>query len=142
MGKVIESWIGKTIINSDYRFTYQDAQNIINGSEHELKKEIILLHNLSQKFRKKRIQNGSVMIKQEEIKVIFDESNLPIQAKTKKVLFSNQLVEEFMLLANQEVCKYYQKNKPSVFRVHDNPDLEKLKSLVFILRKLGMKLDT
>ena len=142
IGKILESWIGKTIINSDYRLTYQDAQNIINGSEHELKKEIILLHDLSQKFRKKRIQNGSVMIKQEEVRVLFDELNLPVKAKSKKTLFSNQLIEEFMLLANQEVCKYFQKNKPAIFRVHDKPDFEKLKSLIFILKKINMKLDT
>ena len=142
VGKIMDSWIGKTIINSDYRFTYKDAQNIINGSEHELKREILLLHNLSQKFREKRIKNGSVMIKQEEVKILFNELNMPIKAKSKKTLFSNQLVEEFMLLANQEVCKYFQKNKPSIFRVHDKPDLEKLKSLVFILKKLNLNLDT
>jgi len=140
-GQVKNSWIGKTIINSNYRLTYQDAQNIIEGSPHKLNTEITLLHNLSQKFRKQRIQNGSVMICQEETKILFNENGLPQRAKNKKVLFSNQLIEEFMLLANQEVCKYFSKNTAGVFRVHDKPDIEKLKSLIFILKKSNLKLD-
>tara|TARA_B100001029_G_C15050849_1_gene450613 strand:- start:173 stop:2230 length:2058 start_codon:yes stop_codon:yes gene_type:complete len=134
-GNIQKSWIGKTIINSNYRLTYQDAQNIIDGSSHKLKNEIVLLHKLSQKFRKKRIENGSVIIYQEETKILFNEDGVPEKAKNKKTLFSNQLIEEFMLLANQEVCNYFSKNKAGVFRIHDKPDIEKLKSLTLVLKK-------
>ena len=140
-GKIHKSWIGKTIINSNYRLTYQEAQNIIDGGPHELKEEISLLHKWAQKFRKKRIENGSVLIYQEEVKLLFNKNGEPIKVKKKGALPSNQLIEEFMLLANQEVCKYFSKHNGGVFRVHDKPDLEKLKSLTFILKKLNSTLD-
>ena len=134
-GKVNNSWIGKTIINSKYRLTYQEAENIISGEAHKIDNEINILNSLAQIFRKKRIQEGSVIIKPEEIKIKFNKIGEPKKVIRKKILFSNQLVEEFMLLANKEVCKYFKKNNQAIYRVHDSPNIEKLKSLYLFLKK-------
>ena len=96
-----KSWVEKTIINSKYRLTYKEAQDIILGNSHKLNKEIKILNSIAQIFRKQRIKKGSVIIKQEETKIKFNKDNEPEKAIRKKTLLANQLVEEFMLIANK-----------------------------------------
>ena len=141
-GVIKKSWVEKTIINSKYRLTYKEAQDIILGNSHKLNKEIKILNSIAQIFRKKRIKKGSVIIKQEETKIKFNKDNEPEKAIRKKTLLANQLVEEFMLIANKEVCKYFSKNRSTVFRIHDKPDLDKLKSFSLFLKNKNVKFDS
>ena len=92
-------------------------------------------------FRKQRIKKGSVIIKQEKPKVQNLMKITSQKSRFEKTLLANQLVEEFMLIANKEVCKYFQKNRPRRFRIHDKPDLDKLKSFSLFLKNKNVKFD-
>ena len=124
-GKVLSNWIGKTIINSKKRFTYKEAQEILNTKEGKFYNELFTLNCISEKLRVERIKNGSVIIEKKEIRISF-ENEKPTQPYYKETLSTNKLVEEFMLLANKYVCEYYNKKLKGIYRIHDYPDLEKL----------------
>ena len=136
-GEVISNWIGKTIIKSKKRFTYEEAQNILDNKRGEFYKELSNLDNIAKKLRKKRIETGSVILEKKEIRIKFEEDK-PIKPYFKKTISTNRLVEEFMLLANQFVCKYFTRETGEVYRVHDRPDLEKLKSLSSFLKTINI----
>lgn len=136
-GEVISNWIGKTIIKSKKRFTYEEAQNILDNKRGKFYKELSILDNIAKKLRKKRIDIGSVILEKKEIRIKFEEDK-PIKPYFKKTIPTNKLVEEFMLLANQFVCKYFTRETGEVYRVHDQPDLEKLKSLRSFLKTINI----
>jgi len=137
-GEVISNWIGKTIIKSKKRFTYEEAQNILDNKRGKFYEELSALDNIAKKLRKKRIQTGSVILEKKEVRVKF-EKDRPLNPYFKKTISTNKLVEEFMLLANQFVCKYFTREAGEVYRVHDQPDLEKLKSLSSFLKTINIK---
>ena len=124
-GNVLSNWIGKTVINSKKRFTYEDAQETLNIKEGEFYNELFTLDCISKKLRAERIKNGSVIIEKKEIRIAF-ENDKPIKPYYKEPLSTNKLVEEFMLLANKYVCEYYNKKFIGIYRIHDYPDMEKL----------------
>jgi ribonuclease R len=157
--EVISEWFGRTIIKSKRRFSYEDAQGIIMGGEGDLKAEILTLHGLAQKLRADRFRRGSIAFERVEVKFYLDEKGKPTGVYFKEQKESNQLIEEFMLLANRSVatfvennCRYIQdirekkaikeKVKTFVYRVHDNPNAERLESFANFIRKFGYSINT
>src|SRR6266487_738314 len=140
--------LGKTVIHSDYRFTYEEVQEIIETKEGLYSEEILILNNLAQRFRKQRFKKGAINFSSQEVRFKLDEQKKPIGIIIKESKEAHQLIEEFMLLANRTVAadlsKIKLKNKPIPFpyRVHDNPDEEKLIPFVAFARKFGHKFDT
>ncbi len=142
--RVVDSWFGKTVINSDRRFAYEEAQEIIEKKKGDLSKEILTLHRLAQILRKRRFQQGSLDIERVEVKFDIDEKGTPLGVFFKVSQEANQLIEEFMLLANRQVAELVGKRmsgggkkKVFVYRVHDKPKEDKLESFTRIAAKLG-----
>ena len=136
-GDVLSNWIGKTIIKSKKRFTYQEAQNILDMERGEFYNDLNILNDISKKLRNKRINNGSIIIEKKELFIEF-KNNEPVKPCFKKTLRTNHLIEEFMLLANQFVCEYFNKESGGVYRIHDDPDVEKLKSVTDFLKTIDI----
>jgi len=132
-GKLHNQWFGRTVIYSDRRFTYDEAQTIIETGEGDFAKEILLLNDLAEKLRDQRFKGGSISFETEEVKFKFDEKGKPVSVYVKKRKEANMLVEDFMLLANRMVAtSIFEKEKkikdtiPFPYRIHDVPDMEKL----------------
>lgn len=146
-GEVKNFWLGKTIIHSDHRFTYEEVQEIIETQKGDHEVEILLLNTLAQQFRKQRFKNGAINFSSTEVRFTLDEHGKPIGIVVKESKEAHQLIEEFMLLANRTVAEYVSKIKvnkkpiPFPYRIHDMPDEEKLKPFVAFARKFGYKFD-
>ena len=140
-GKLINYTINKTVIHSDFRFTYQDAQNIIDNKKGNLVNELVLLDDLAKILRKKREEDGSINFESCEVKFILDKEKNPIDIYYKESLSTNHLIEEFMLLANKTISKHIGLSKNNVksfiYRIHDFPDSDKISSLNSIVKKFG-----
>jgi ribonuclease R len=142
-GKVLNKWFGKTIIHSDRRYSYEEAQEIIEGKDGDFKTEILLLDRTAKKMRKQRIEDGSIEMGGIEVRFKLD----PITKKPTGVYFktqkdANKLIEEYMLLANKLVAKELSVAKyPNVYRVHDTPNIEKLQALSLICKNFGYTLE-
>ena len=144
-GRLVDYRINKTIINSKRRFNYDEVQEIIEGSEGDFSEDIMQLHKLALTLRKKRIREGSIEFSTDEVKFELDENGTPVNAYIKEIKASNNLVEEFMLLANQIVAKHIAGNKkaekPFVYRIHDKPDKEKIFEFARFVKSLGFPFD-
>jgi len=146
-GKVKDYWLGKTFIHSDYRFTYDDVQEIIETKAGMYVEEILYLNGLAKNYRKERFKNGAINFSSTEVKFKLDEVGKPIGIIVKESKESHQLIEEFMLLANRTVAAHIAKIKinkkpiPFPYRIHDTPDEEKLKPFVAFAKKFGYKFD-
>lgn len=145
-GKIVDYQIKKTIINSKRRYTYDEVQQIIEGVDGDFKDDILKLHKLALTLRKKRIREGSIEFSSAEVKFELDENGTPVNAFVKEIKESNNLVEEFMLLANQIVAKHIaagKKNaeKPFVYRIHDKPDKDKIAEFARFVKSLGFSFD-
>lgn len=144
---LLKEWFGKTIINSDRRFNYEEVQKMIEGEDGDLKEEIMTLNQLAVKLREDRFRKGSIAFKSQEIKFRLDEKGKPIEAFIKEQKDSNRLVEDFMLLANKRVAEFIGKKKDKekaktfVYRIHDTPNPDKLERFREFLFKLGYKLN-
>lgn len=142
---VITSRIGRTVICSDRRFTYEEAQQIIETGTGDYAKEILTLDALAKELRGKRYENGALEFDRREVKFEIDTEGKPMKVFFKESKDSNKLVEEFMLLANKTVAQYIgkvpkgKKAKTFVYRVHDNPDPEKISNLSIIASRFGFK---
>jgi ribonuclease R len=147
-GQVKQHWLGKTVIHSDQRFTYEEVQEIIETKEGMYAGQILMLNQLAQRFRKQRFKNGAINFSSQEVRFKLDENKRPVGIIIKESKEAHQLIEEFMLLANRTVAadlsKLKIKNKlvPFPYRVHDNPDEEKLIPFISFARKFGHKFDT
>jgi ribonuclease R len=147
-GKVLDQWFGKTIIHSKKRYTYNDAQEIIEGKPGDFDAEIKQLHDWATKMRKQRMKQGALEFSGVEVKFKLDENGKPIGVFQKVMKEANFLIEEFMLLANRKVAESIGKTKgnktakPFVYRIHDLPDGEKLKSFKDFVGRLGYKLQS
>jgi len=148
--QVKSEWYGRTVIHSQKRFTYEEAEINIKKPGTALHKELAILNNLAKKLTKERFEKGAISLDQEEVKFVLDEKGTPIKVMTKERGDSNRLIEEFMLLANRKVAEKVggenkrkkttnQKNNIFIYRVHDLPGKEKMEDLVFFLRSLGYK---
>ncbi|HNW97588.1 MAG TPA: ribonuclease R [Bacteroidales bacterium] len=146
--EIINLWFGKTIINSNHRFNYNEVQEIIEKGEGLFSKEILKLHQLAGLLRKERFKNGSIEFETTEVKFKLDEKGKPLSVYIKEYKDSNKLIEDFMLLANRKVAEIIgkKKNKESaktfVYRVHDEPNPEKLNTFSEFVSKLGYKMKT
>ena len=146
MAKVINPWFGRTHIISDYRFDYEKAQSIIEGEKPEevpedIQEAILTLNKLALKLRARRFKAGAVNFERPEMKVDIDADGKPIGVHQKFSKEANWLIEEFMLLANRNVAEFVAKtSKTFVYRVHDEPNLEKLSGLRDFAGHFGYKM--
>lgn len=146
--QVKDFWIGKTIIHSNHRYTYEDVQEIIKGGDGPYKDEVLLVNNLSQQLRKERFKHGAINFSSQEVRFQLDEKGKPIGVTIKESFEAHQLIEELMLLANRYIAERVQKvnhnGKPVPFpyRIHDTPDEEKLIPFIAFARKFGYKFNT
>jgi len=163
---IIKEWFGRTVTYSDQRFAYEEAQEIIEtkrdkipedisitGKSYTVNKEIVnatlKLDELAKKLRKRRMQQGAITFDRVEVKFNLDKEAKPIGVFFKESKDANKLIEEFMLLANRKVAEFIGKNKNGtptkntfIYRIHDEPDTEKLAGLQQIINKFGYKLNT
>ena len=141
---VIKSWFGKSVIHSDYRFSYEDAQKIINGAiQNEFQEDLRLLNKIAKTHRERRMKKASLEFETDEVKIILDENKVPVDIKIKERLDTHLLVEEFMLLANMQVGIFMtQRDTPKVpfiYRIHDLPDEERMTDFALLLREMGFQ---
>ena len=138
-GKISQEWFGRTVIHSDRRFAYEEAQKVIETGEGDMKEEILTMHNLAQTLRKERFRKGAIAFSRREAKFHLDDKGKPTGVYFKVQKEANQLIEEFMLLANRRVAEFcakaHGKERTMVFRVHDVPNSDKFERFrSFILR--------
>ena len=146
--EVQKSHIARTVIRSNRRFAYEEAQEVIETGEGDYKEEILALNDLAQKLRKRRFDNGSINFDRHEVKFDIDESGKPIGVYFKVSKEAHKLLEEFMLLANRTVAEFIgkprdgKKPKAFVYRVHDLPDPDKMASFAAFITRFGYKIKT
>jgi ribonuclease R len=144
---VHHAWVGRTVIFSDYRFYYEEAQEVMEGKrEGPYREELLSLDRLAKKLRAARMKKGSIEFESTEVKFLLDEHDKPIGVTQKMIQDSNRLIEDFMLLANRTVAFHLfslQQNPPlpSVYRIHDQPDPEKLSALRDFVKAFGHEVD-
>lgn len=137
--------IARTIIRSNRRYAYEEAQAIIEGADGDFRKEILVLNDLAQKMRKRRFENGSISFDRQEVRFEIDEEGHPIRVYFKIAKEANMLIEEFMLLANCTVAEAVgktangKKAKSFVYRVHDQPDPSKINDLASFITRFGYR---
>lgn len=146
--EVVNQWFGRTVIHSDRRFSYEDAQNRIETEKGDLVEEIMTLDRLAKILRKERLQEGAIAFDRTEVRFNLDENNHPIGVYFKISKDSNHLIEEFMLLANKKVSEFVSLKKggmPSgntfIYRIHDDPDPAKLVALKDFVGTFGYKMN-
>jgi len=146
-GKVLKKDFARTVIHSDRRFTYEEAQKVIETGEGDMKEEILTLHNIATKLRAERVKKGSIKFDRPEVRFRLDDDGKPIEIYQKIQKEANHLIEDFMLLANKAVATYFAgyvlkgQKPPGVYRVHDQPEEEKLSNLRSMAAKFGYKGD-
>ena len=150
--RVKSEWYGRTMIHSQKRFTYEEAEESIKKTSAPLHKELVILNNLAKKLTEERFKDGAISLDQEEVKFVLDKDGTPIKVMTKERGDSNRLIEEFMLLVNRKVAEILSPKKGrgqknhlpdesiSLYRIHDLPSKEKMEDLAFFLRSLGYKI--
>ena len=155
--KIHKQWFGRTVIHSDRRFAYEEAQQVIETGEGDYKEEILTLDRLAKQLRKDRFKKGSINFNTLEVKFKLDEKGEPLGVFLKEQKDANKLIEEFMLLANKKVAEFIgaraeetqvqrvgemKTPKPFVYRIHDSPDPEKLQTFGEFIKKFGYRIDT
>lgn len=143
--KIVNEWFGRTVINSDRRFAYEEAQKVIESGEGDYSDEILTLDRLAKQMRKDRFRKGAIDFHTLEVKFELDDKGEPLGVFVKEQKDANKLIEEFMLLANKQVATFIgskQQKKPFVYRIHANPDPEKLQTFSEFIKKFGYRIDT
>ncbi|MCX6719456.1 MAG: RNB domain-containing ribonuclease, partial [Candidatus Taylorbacteria bacterium] len=156
--RIHSRWFGKTLINSDHRYTYESAQAVIDGKANlhdqdeaegnKYAEELRTLNKLSKILRKRNASAGAIEFSSDEVKIMLDEKGKPVKIIPKKALDTHKLVEEFMLLANREVAKYIydsikrkgKKDTGAIYRIHDVPDRDRIRDLQTFVKLLGYDL--
>ena len=146
--KVISRWFGRGIIHSDRRFTYEEAQEVIETGEGDFPSELKLLNQVAKTLRERRFKDGSIDFDSEEVRFRLDENGVPVELYVKERFDAHMLVEDFMLLANREVATYMVQKEagsrekiPFVYRVHDEPDPDKALELAAFAQAMGFEMD-
>ena len=145
--KIYDKWIGKTIIKSCRRYTYEEVQTMIEGGDGDYKDEILIFNALASKLREKRMEAGSINFHSEEVRFILDENKKPIDTYVRVQNESHELIEDFRLLANRTVAETFGKpgnkwsNYTFVYRIHDEPNPEKLNKFMLLISRLGYTMD-
>lgn len=146
-GKIYDQWIGKTIIHSDRRFTYEEAQEVLEAGEGDYAAEIHMLNRIAKKLKDQRFKKGAISFETTEVRFKLDENGKPLYIYVKERKDAHKLIEEFMLLANRKVAEFVfnlkkrGKRYTMVYRTHDAPDPDKLSTFALFARKFGYKLD-
>lgn len=147
-GNISERWFGKTVIRSDKRFTYEEAQESLDSKKGEHYEALNTLNLIAKKMRNEKFKKGAIDFEQDEVKFELDENGKPLRIFIKKRLDTHKLVEEFMLLANKEVAEFIfkankkmSKDDPFIYRIHDVPDREKIAQLSIFLKALGYEME-
>lgn len=146
---VVSQWYGQTIIHSDKRFSYEDAQAILDDQSGEYVAELQTLMRLGRMLRGKRKDNGAIAFEQPEVKFELDENGTPLRAYTKERIETMMMVEDFMLLANREVATFIHKKSDVldkeltfVYRIHDEPNPDRIEELATFVHALGYEFET
>lgn len=146
--EVMRSHIARTVIKSDRRFTYEEAQQVIETGEGDYKEELLALNGLAQQLRERRFKQGAINFDRYEVKFEIDEQGKPLSVYFKVAKEANKLVEEFMLLANRTVAEFVgcppkgKKPKTFVYRIHELPDPDKMENFAQFIRRFGYKVKT
>lgn len=146
--EVVKSHIARTIIKSNRRFTYEEAQQVIETGEGDYKEELLALNGLAQQLRERRFKQGAINFDRYEVKFEIDEQGKPLSVYFKVAKEANKLVEEFMLLANRTVAEFVgrppkgKKPKTFVYRIHELPDPDKMENFAQFIRRFGYKVKT
>lgn len=146
---ILNEWFGATVMHSDKRFTYENAQEVLDAGSGTMHAELSTLHELSKKIRARRQAKGAIEFDTAEVKIELDNEGKPIAVHLKERKATNLLIEDFMLLANESVAKHLSKlaakegsQSFSLYRVHDIPDTDRIENLANLLRVLGHHLHT
>lgn len=144
-GTIKKEWYGKTIIRSDRRFAYEEAQAVLDGKSKEYAEELTTLNQLAYRLREKKVADGAITFEASEVKFELDSEGRPIKVILKERTDIHKMVEDFMLLANKKVAEYVSKKTKHqahqfVYRIHDLPDMEKINELKTFLRPFGFDL--
>lgn len=148
LAEVIDYKIARTVIKSNRRFTYEEAQEIIETGKGDFATEILRLNDLAKKLREKRFASGAIAFERSEVRFEIDDTGKPVSVFFKESKDSNKLIEEFMLLANKYVAQHIgmprnrEKPKTFVYRIHDVPNPEKLSNFATFIKKFGYKIKT
>jgi ribonuclease R len=146
-GRLYDTWIGKTIIHSDRRFAYEEAQQIMDAGEGDFVQELLTLDGIAKKLKEKRFKNGAISFETTEVRFKLDENGKPLSVFVKERKDVHKLIEEFMLLANRKVAEYVfnlkkrGKRYTMVYRTHDTPDQAKLSNFSVFAAKFGYKVN-
>ena len=147
-GAIYKEWFGRTRIKSNKRFTYEEAQNVLNSKQGDFYNELSILNTIAKNLRKEKFKRGAIAFESKELKFVLDENMKPVSIIKKERLDTHMLVEDFMLLANKKVTEYVDLLEKSskikhhfVYRVHDHPDEEKIERVLDILKKLGYEIN-
>lgn len=144
---ITSSWFGRTIIHSDHRFTYEDAQEVLENKTNLYQDQLVQLNKIAKRLRQQNIHRGAIQFETDEVQFELNDKNEPIGIFVKERKDAHLLIEDFMLLANREVARYIaEKGKeheiPFIYRVHDLPDIDKLNEFSIFVRDLGYELQT
>ncbi|HRW98614.1 MAG TPA: VacB/RNase II family 3'-5' exoribonuclease, partial [Cyclobacteriaceae bacterium] len=146
-GKVYKEWFGRTIIHSDKRFTYEEAQQLLESGEGKLASELKLLNAIAKNLRKNRFAQGAVNFETAEVKFKLDAKGKPLEVVPKIRKDAHKLIEEFMLLANRTVATYVfrmrkgEEKNTFVYRTHDHPDPDKVVDFAQFAKQFGHKIN-
>ena len=143
-GKVYKKWFGRTVIHSDKRFTYEEAQEILDKGKGLFHEQLQILNEIAKSLRRQRFKKGAISFERSEVRFRLDEEKNPEEIYVKIPLDTNKLIEEFMLLANKKVAEFIgleKKGKVFVYRVHDKPKKEKLDELKKVVKRFGYKIN-
>lgn len=143
--KIIKEWFGRSVIHSDRRFTYEEAQEVIETGKGDFAKEILLLNKVAHKLRKQKFKKGAISFESDEIKFELDEEGKPIGMYVKERKDAHMMIEDFMLLANKSVARFIAKKPspevPFIYRVHDEPNPDKLADFALFAKELGYRMN-
>lgn len=142
---IVSKWFGPTVIHSDKRFTYENAQEVLDRQEGEMLEELTILKALADKIRARRTKKGAISFDTPEVKVLIDENGKPTDIVLKNRIDTMLMIEDFMLLANEAVAEFLSEEvkktkSQSIYRVHDRPDAERIENLAQFLKVLGYHL--
>jgi len=147
--KIVAQWFGQTVINSDRRFSYEEAQEVLDKGIGDYHAELTILMTLGRTLRKARYANGAIAFEQPEVKFELDEHGVPLRAYKKERTETMMMIEDFMLLANAQVAtyiydtaKYKGHDLAFIYRIHDAPNPDKIEELSIFLHALGYEFET
>lgn len=144
--KILKEWYGRTIIHSNRRFTYEEAQKVLDSKTGDYANELSILNSIAENLGRERFAGGAISFEKDEIKIMLDETGAPMKVIKKERTRSHKLIEDFMLLANRKVAEYIaeigkKEEKLFVYRIHNEPDRERLREFSIFLKTIGYSLN-